>query len=156
QESRIGLIVGLVLVAIIGIFLAWRIVATTLQPIQAVTRSAQAIQAGNFDQVVPVLSTDELGDLAKEFSALARQLRQYHQPDYARLLRAQRTSQATIDSFPDPVLVVDPEEKVVMANPAAQRLFGFPTKTSDQAPSPWLPPEPLRLPLKNAMQAQQP
>jgi NtrC-family two-component system sensor histidine kinase KinB len=157
QESVAGLIVGLVLAAIVGGFFAWRAVETTLQPIRAVIRSAQAIRAGNLDQVVPVLSHDELGDLAKEFNAMARQLRHYRQSDYARLLRAQRTSQATIDSFPDPVLVVDPDGKVEMANPAAQRLFGFPGKTGDKtAANPWLPPDSLQAPLKEALQSQRP
>ena len=40
---------------------------------------------------------------------MARQLREFRQSHKAQLIRAQRTSQATIDSFPEPVLVVDPE-----------------------------------------------
>src|SRR5262249_49575961 len=64
------------------------------------------------------------------------------------------TSQATIDSFPDPVLVVDPDNKVVMANPAAQRLFGFPAKSEDQVAISWIPPESLHAPLKDALQKQ--
>ena len=88
---------------------------------------------------------------------MARQLRQYRQTDYARLLRAQRTSQATIDSFPDPVLVVDPDGKVEMANPVAQRLFGFSAKAADQpSVNPWLPPDSLQAPLKEALQSQRP
>src|ERR1022692_3049972 len=55
QESVVGLAVGLMLAAIVGGFFAWRAVETTLQPIRAVIRSAQAIRAGNLDQVVPVL-----------------------------------------------------------------------------------------------------
>jgi PAS domain S-box-containing protein len=156
RESIIALIAGLAVAAFVGGLLAWRVVEQTVQPIRAVIQSAQGIRAGNLDQVVPILSHDELGDLAKEFNAMARQLRQYRQTDYARLLRAQRTSQATIDSFPDPVLVVDPDGKVEMANPAAQRLFGFPAKTPEQAASPWLPPDPIQAPLKEAMQSQRP
>ena len=158
EESVLGLIAGMAAAAIVGGFFAWYAVETTLRPIRAVTRSAQGIRAGNLDQVVPVLSQDELGDLAKEFNAMARQLRQYRQTDYARLLRAQRTSQATIDSFPDPVLVVDPDGKVEMANPAAQRLFGFPTQEREARDEgrPWLPPEAMRAPLNEALQNQRP
>jgi PAS domain S-box-containing protein len=88
---------------------------------------------------------------------MARQLRHYRQTDYSRLLRAQRTSQATIDSFPDPVLVVDGEGLVEMANPAAQRLLGVAGKKPEQsAPAVWQPPEPLREPLREAVQNQRP
>jgi signal transduction histidine kinase len=116
---------------------------------------------------VPVLSRDELGQLAEAFNVMARQLRHYRQTDYSRLLRAQRTSQATIDSFPDPILVVDPEGHVEMANPAAQRLFGVSSspppapaggKTAEREPVsvPWQPPEPLREPLREAITNQRP
>ena len=36
----------------------------------------------------------------------------------------QRTGQAVLDSFPDPILVVDPGGQVEMANPAANRVLG--------------------------------
>ena len=70
-----------------------------------------------------------------------------------RLLRAQRTGQATIDSFPDPVLVVDPDGRVELANPAARQVLGvLPTGEATH----WPPPEPLRQPLADALQDQRP
>src|SRR5260370_28814025 len=86
---------------------------------------------------------------------MARQLREYRQTSYSRVLRAQRTSQATIDSFPDPVLVVDSEGHVEMANPAARRLLGIVPRAGERVPSvAWQPPEPLRQPLQEALQGQ--
>ena len=58
---------------------------------------------------MPAASRDELGDLANAFNDMARTLREYRQSGTARLLRAQKTAQATVDSFPDPVVVVDPD-----------------------------------------------
>ena len=118
------------------------------------TQSTRAIGTGNLDQVVPVVYRDELGDLAESFNNMARQLRQYRQTDYARLLRAQRTGQATIDSFPHPVLVIDPEGQVELANPEAQRLLGVTGKRPDASTLPWQPPEVLREPLKQALKEQ--
>src|SRR6202043_1765172 len=119
---------------------------------QAVTQSALGIGRGNLDQVVPVTSRDELGELAEAFNGMARQLRHYRQTDYARLLRAQRTSQATIDSFPDPVLVIDTEDHVEMANPAARRLLGVVGDfDGKQAAIAWQPPDALREPLRAAI-----
>src|SRR5262249_45376389 len=84
-------------------------------------------------------------------------------------LRAQRTSQASIDSFPDPVLVLDAEGYVEMANPAAQRVLGIPVY-KDVPPSAaaaaddtlsasalaWQPPESLRDAVQAALQQQRP
>ena len=79
-----------------------------VRPIQAVTDGARAMARGELDQLVPAASRDELGDLANAFNEMARTIREYRQAGTARLLRAQKTAQATIDSFPDPVVVVDP------------------------------------------------
>jgi two-component system, NtrC family, sensor histidine kinase KinB len=148
--------VGLGIAVVLAVFLAWYNSRVILHPISAVTRSAQAIGAGNLDQVVPVLARDELGQLADAFNVMARQLRAYRQSSYDRLLRAQRTSQATIDSFPDPVLVIDPQGAVEMANPAAQRLLGVRPRKEGEIVLTWGAPEPLRAPLEKALLQQQP
>jgi signal transduction histidine kinase/HAMP domain-containing protein len=146
---------GLTAAAAGAVLLARRTVRVILQPIQAMSRSALAIGGGNLDQVVAVPARDELGQLAEAFNGMARQLRDYRQSSYSRLLRAQRTSQATIDSFPDPVLVVDSEGRVEMANPAAQRQLGVVPRRGDQeAGPPWRPPELLRQPLAAALRDQ--
>ena len=90
---------------------------------------------GDYDQVVPVVTHDELGELADAFNAMARRIREYQQAGTARLLRAQQTAQATIDSFPDPVVVVDPEGAVERANPAARRILGV-TPAAARSPGP--------------------
>ena len=115
-----------------------------LGPIRAVTSSARGMSAGNYDQVVPVTSRDELGQLADAFNGMARTLRDYRQAGTARLVRAQQTAQATIDSFPDPVVVVDPTGAIERANPAARRILGV---VPSESLAPWVPPLTLREPL---------
>ncbi len=155
RNSLIGFGVGLGIASLLAFLLAWRTIVDILRPIRSMTQAALAIGAGNLDQVVPVATRDELGQLADAFNTMARQLRHYRQTDYARLLRAQRTGQATIDSFPDPVVVVDEEGFVAMANPAAQRILGVTGhKTDGQARVSWDPPESLRQPLQEAVRRQ--
>jgi signal transduction histidine kinase len=156
QQSIFWFSIGLAgAIALAGVN-AWQTTRALLRPIQSATRSALAIGSGNLDQVVPVTSHDELGQLAEAFNLMARQLRHYRQTDYARLLRAQRTGQATIDSFPDPVFVVDSERHVEMANPAAQRLLGVSPRPADQSSIPWQPPAELEQPLENALKHKEP
>jgi signal transduction histidine kinase len=86
---------------------------------------------------------------------MARQFRDYRQSHKAQLIRAQQTSQATINSFPDPVLVVDRQQHVELANPVARRLFGaLPQDPEKEATLVWQPPEPLRQPLAEVLQNQ--
>jgi signal transduction histidine kinase len=148
--------IGIGVAVVLAVALAVYTSRAILHPISAVTHSAQAIGAGNLDQVVPVLTRDELGQLADAFNVMARQLRAYRQSSYDRLLRAQRTSQATINSFPDPVLVIDPQGAVEMANPAARRLLGVKPRAEGDILLAWGAPEPLRAPLEKALLQQEP
>ena len=112
-----------------------------LGPIRAVTQGARSLAAGDLDQVVPATTRDELGELATAFNAMARTIREFRQAGTERLVRAQRTAQATIDSFPDPVVVVDTTGAVERANPAARRLLHLPMPGGS---TPWEPPSTLR------------
>jgi signal transduction histidine kinase len=151
--SEIVLGIGLAATVALAIFFIWSTTRSVLRPIQAVTQSALAIGAGELNQAVPVVTRDEMGQLAEAFNRMSRQLRDYRQSHSARFLRVQRTSQASIDAFPDPVLVVDPQGRVEMANPAAHRLLGVaPPPPGQDASATWLAPEPLRQPLRDALQ----
>jgi signal transduction histidine kinase len=155
RYSVVLLSAGLAVAALLSVVLAWYMIHTVLQPLRAVTELAQEISAGNLDQIMPVASNDEVGELARAFNVMARHLRDYRQSQTDRLLRAQRTIQATIDSFPDPVLVIDNESHVEMANPAARRLLGvMPAQKGHPASNTWEPPEALRQPLVEALQGQ--
>jgi signal transduction histidine kinase len=147
--------VGLACGIALAVLLVAGTIRTILSPVRAVTQSAVAIGAGDLDQLVPITSDDELGRLASTFNAMARQLREFRQSHKAQLIRAQQTSQATIDSFPEPVLVVDPEQHVEMANPAARRLLGVrPREAGQSHPAAWDPPDRLRQPLADVLRTQ--
>jgi NtrC-family two-component system sensor histidine kinase KinB len=116
--------VGLATALVLAVLLALYTVRAIRQPVLALTQSTLAIGSGNLDQVVPITSEDELGQLACAFNTMARQLRAYGQLQTSQLLRARQCSQAAIDSFPQPVIVVDLTGRVEMANPAAQQALG--------------------------------
>ena len=156
KYSIFALSAGLAVTAVLAAVATWYMTRTILQPIRAVTESAREISAGNLDQVVPVVFADELGQLAQAFNLMARHLREYRRSQLDQLIRAQRTSQATIDSFPDPVLVIDSEGHVEMANPAARRLLGvLPAEKGQAASITWVPPESLQKPLSDALMGRQ-
>lgn len=134
------MVVVLLGAAVVATAIALVLSRSILGPIQAVTRGTRAMTRGDLDQVVPVLSRDELGELAAAFNSMARTIREFREAGTARLLRAQKTAQATIDSFPDPIVVVDPTGAVERANPAARRVLGV---VATNGPLPWNPPAQL-------------
>jgi signal transduction histidine kinase len=146
---------GLAVAIAIAGYSTWNITRTILQPMQSMTLAATGISQGNLDQVISYQSSDELGQLAQAFNTMAHHLRDYRQSHSAKLLRAQQTIQATIDSFPDPVLVIDFEGSVEMANPAARQLLGVvPRQANHPGTGIWQPPEQLAAPLDEALRGQ--
>lgn len=151
RNSLAGFGVGLAAAAVAGAVAVWRLRRAILRPIGELTRATEAIRAGHLPRSFPSLGDDELGQLAASFGAMTEQLRRYRQSSTDKLVRAQRAGQAAIDSFPDPILVVDLGGRVELANPAARRLLGV-------APSdaPWTPPPALKQPLDDALRGQRP
>ncbi|HEV3386634.1 MAG TPA: ATP-binding protein [Gemmata sp.] len=154
--SLIGFGGGLAVFVVLIFGIAWYLLRVILVPIRTVTEAAQAIAgSGQLDRSVPVHGRDELGRLAESFNAMTRQLLVYRRSNLDKMMRAQRTAQATIDSFPDPVLVVDPTGRVELSNPASRLLFGVGPTTTDEPGPIWQPPESLRQPVSEALRVQQ-
>jgi len=106
--------------------LAWMVAASLLRPIKALTASATALGEGDLDTRVPEFSRDELGSLARSFNTMAARLRAYRDATLARVLRTQRTMEATLTSTPDPLFVVSKDGSVEVRNPAAEELSKLP------------------------------
>lgn len=111
---------------VLSLFLAWRLAASILRPIQDFTASAVALGDGDLEREVPEYSRDELGQLARAFNTMAAKLRSYRDATLARVLRAQRTMEATLTSVPDPVFVVGRDGTHEVRNPAAELLAKCP------------------------------
>jgi len=93
-------------------------------PVRQLTAATTRLAAGELDTAVPVGAADEIGTLAIGFNRMAERIRELRRSDLGKLLIAQQTTEAAIDSLYDPVIVTDSEGLVTRINPAAERLFG--------------------------------
>ena len=109
---------------IIGIGGALRLSNTILAPVQQLTAAITSVAAGDLDAVVHFKSGDEIGLLADGFNRMADRIRELRRTDLGKLLVAQQTTEAAIDSLYDPVIVTDSDGRVTRTNLAAERLFG--------------------------------
>jgi signal transduction histidine kinase len=105
---------------------AWVLSSSLLAPIKVLTASATSLGEGNLEAQVPEFSRDELGSLARSFNAMAARLRAYRDAMQARVLRTQRTMEATLTTAADPLFVVSRQGEIEVRNPAAQELSGLP------------------------------
>ncbi|MFO0814178.1 MAG: ATP-binding protein [Gemmatales bacterium] len=150
RQAILGFSIGFLVVLLSVLLALWWMDRTVVVPLKAMRDAARSIGQGELQSVVPTLSHDEIGELASEFNAMTRKLRGYKQSDLESLRRAQQTRQATIDSFPDPVIVLDPQGGLESANPAAQQLFGITSPSPGVTGPRWLPPEQLQTMVENA------
>ena len=119
---RTLLIAGVFVAA--GLYLAFFLANRVIEPLRQLTASTAKIAGGDLNAKVPVTSRDEVGLLAAEYNRMAERIRQLRSSDMGRLMIAQQTTEAAIDSLYDPVIVTDGEGQVTKLNPAAEEIFG--------------------------------
>jgi len=75
------------------------------------------VRDGNYDVLVPVVTRDELGDVAVSFNKLARGL--------ADTTVSKHYLDSILESMPDPLIITDEEGNVLKANMAAAEFSGY-------------------------------
>ncbi|MDX6712471.1 MAG: two-component system, NtrC family, sensor histidine kinase KinB [Blastocatellia bacterium] len=107
-----------------GIWLSFFLTNRIILPLRQLTATTVRIASGDLNAEAEIASHDEVGLLAAEYNRMAERIRQLRQSDLGKVLMAQLTTEAAIDSLYDPVLVTDAEGRVMKLNPAAEEIFG--------------------------------
>jgi PAS domain S-box-containing protein len=119
---RTLLIAGVLVVA--GLVLAFFLANRIIEPLRQLTATTARMAGGDLNAKVAIRSRDEVGVLAAEYNRMAERIRQLRTSDMGKLVVAQQTTEAAIDSLYDPVIVTDGEGLVTKLNPAAEEIFG--------------------------------
>ena len=109
---------------VVGVAVEFSLSNAIVGPVRQLTDATTRVAAGDLDAAVPVQSADEIGALAEGFNRMAERIRELRRSDLGKLLVAQQTTEAAIDSLYDPVVVTDSVGRVTRINAAAERLFG--------------------------------
>jgi two-component system phosphate regulon sensor histidine kinase PhoR len=107
-----------VILFVLVYILITRIVIT---PVQKIRQAIDRIKDGNPDQVISLQSSDEIGRLGRSFNKMSQNLK----TTIAAMID-ERTNLATVlFSLTDSVIMTDADERILLANPAAENLFNF-------------------------------
>ena len=112
-------IAGLVL----GLLASSIMTSRVLRPLNVLGQTARRLGEGDVAVRARVESGDEIGALAHELNTMAERIQKYRQSSLGDLLEAQLAAQATIDSLPDPVLVIALDGELRHTNHAASETF---------------------------------
>lgn len=116
ETQRIILIAAgfaIVLTIFFAVFLSTRITS----PLIKMREAAADLTRGEFNTKVPVLTHDELGDLAREFNRMGRQLK-YH---INALNQEKEQLSSIVNSMADGVITLNRNEDVIVINPPAEK-----------------------------------
>ena len=103
----------------------WTAGVSILRPLRNFRDSARQIGDGNLDLNLPIRSRDEIGELTEAFNSMTSRLREFKRIDHDRIMRSEQTMQLAIDSLPDAVFVIGPDDRIAIANDAARSYFGI-------------------------------
>ena len=117
------MIMAIAIGLVIALYFGSRLQRSILSPIKSLTSSAHELGEGNLDQVVPVGSSDELGQLADTFNKMAGKLRSYRRVTTDEISQARQMTEVTFSAFPDPIIALDENGAITFKNPAADALM---------------------------------
>jgi len=123
SESNTLLIAVSVAGLVLGLIASSIMTSRVLRPLGVLGQTARRLGEGDVAVRARVDSGDEIGALAGELNTMAEQIQKYRQSSLGDLLEAQLAAQATIDSRPDPVLVVALDGELRQANAAAEAVL---------------------------------
>jgi PAS domain S-box-containing protein len=108
-----------------GLILSWYFVNRFLHPIHLLTEGISRVRAGELNIKLNLKTNDEAGKLVYEFNEMTQRLSSYDKSTLGTLMEERNKSVAIVKSISDPLIVLDRNYKVVMANNACERFFGF-------------------------------
>lgn len=111
-----GVLIALGLTAVLGVILSHTITA----PIKELTRKAGAVAEGDFSTKMPVLGTDEIGQLSKAFNYMTSRLRTALSENE----EEKEKLSSVLANMSDGVIATDELGRVILANKRASLMLG--------------------------------
>ena len=121
NSEVLTIVSAIVIAAILFILIAALIAGMITRPVRQITKAAVGIAAGNLDQQIQIRTNDEIGRLAHAFNEMSQNLKK----TMAAIVDERSNLATVLTNLTDGVVMTDSEEKILLANPAAERLFNF-------------------------------
>jgi PAS domain S-box-containing protein len=125
-HSTVNIAVAIAAAAVLfAAWFSWWLPQTLTKPVEDFSAAARAIGEGNLDVAVPAVPVQELEPLAAAFARMLEKLRVYRASSLGELLAAKDLANSTVACMLDPVIVFGTAGEVLLANEAAERVFGI-------------------------------
>lgn len=114
-------IAGVILV--IGISIISYLLRKIIHPIEDLTIGINKVSEGNYEYTIPLKRGKEINFIFDCFNNMVEKLKEYDRLNVNKILREKQRTEAIIESIKSPIIVTDDENKIIMLNQSAERLF---------------------------------
>jgi signal transduction histidine kinase/HAMP domain-containing protein len=104
---------------VFAVLVAWHLTSRVVGPLRTLTRGANALRNGQFDERIDLTSRDELGELATAFNGMAIDLAEFRRTNIGAVVEAKNTLESTLEALPDAVVLLDAGCRILSMNRAA-------------------------------------
>ena len=121
RKNIVNIIIVVILVLLFSILITMKIVKTITEPLKELEIATNEIAAGDINKRVNLITNDEIGVLGKTFNNMADQL----QSKINEVVDKQSRLESILKSMESGVIAVDKQDKVIVINPYAKKVFGI-------------------------------
>lgn len=124
RTMNLVLILSISLV-IVCFFLSTLFINKFLKPVDLLTETMKLVKEGDMNRQAPVISKDEIGNLAKEFNNMTKRLQQFEQSTLGKLMNEKNKSLSIVKSISEPLVVLDKDHKIMFINDKCEKFFNI-------------------------------
>ncbi|BCZ46224.1 hypothetical protein psyc5s11_22910 [Clostridium gelidum] len=119
-------IAGVVL--IIGISIISYLLKKIIHPIEDLAIGINKVSEGNYEYKIPLKRGKEINFILDCFNSMVEKLKEYDRLNLNKILMEKQRTEAIMESIKSPIIVTDYENKIIMLNKCAERVFDIKEK----------------------------
>jgi signal transduction histidine kinase len=123
NESIFAIISGSLLAIGLSILTMAQFTKRIIEPAERLTETVHQIGRGRLDLKTDVQTTDEIGELSREFNKMTERLRMYEAMNIQKILLEKQKSETIVGNISDAIIVCDAQVVVQLINPSAEALL---------------------------------
>ena len=127
-QARNYLLLFSVLSALVGLMLVSSVPQAAVGGLRKLAASLDYATRTNFAATIPIESTDEVGQVTAAFNRLLVHVQDIRGHSLADVVTERNRTSGLVQTLSEPLFLLDPSRRVLVANPAACTLLGLPEK----------------------------
>ncbi len=123
KRTTLAVVIVAIIAVLLGIIASIQFTRNLLKPVLKLTQIVRRMKRGHLHQKIDITVDDEIGGLLREFNKMTERLQEYEEMNIHQLITEKKKSEAIVASIPEPVIVTDKAQSLVLMNQAAAGLL---------------------------------